>query len=551
MKKIFSLFLLSSFASSFLFSTAFAQIALPEETESMEGDTAIELASEEVSFSDTESYEWKTSIEFLVNEGIVQGYDDGTFKPNQTINRAEFTKILIESSFYGVDESYSDDCFSDVSAEDWFSKYVCFAKEANIISGNPDGSFAPAEPITQPAALKIILNVMEYEIPETEGEWFDQYLDYSEYLGMYYFQSPYVSNSNSPESHETTRGETAYFIDWMLNFEDDYDQISDADFYGDNLSAYLSNWYLDTVGELEEDFSFGMLESDCFEQELYSEEYEICYLAYDVFYDEEWAWDWDYDWDDYENDDEWDFDEVGDPESMAVYTIEGSELTLIRNDSTEYTEEEYEMIWDYFAGVIPESYREHITGFEVFTDGYGGTLAAVAPTYESDYMDWTLYVDIEDTIIDGELEEFEFPLTVIHEYAHVLTLQDEQVPVSYWYDDESRAADEALCDTLFLDEGCANEDSYIYQFYLEFWADIEDDHASYYDGYEYYYDGHETDFITEYAATNAVEDLAETFSYFVFYDQPSDDSTLANEKILFLYEFEELLALRSIIRQHL
>ena len=43
-------------------------------------------------FADTEEYQWADSVDFLHHEGIIEGYEDGTFRPNQGINRAEFTK---------------------------------------------------------------------------------------------------------------------------------------------------------------------------------------------------------------------------------------------------------------------------------------------------------------------------------------------------------------------------------------------------------------------------------------------------------------------------
>jgi hypothetical protein len=556
MKTFFRSLTLSVLIFSLLSQSAFAAMVPPpssrdndeveEEVMLTEEDSNDDYGLGDTELTDIWDYDYSASIQYLVDEKIVDGYDDYTFRPENSINRAEFTKILIEATYIGVDESYADDCFTDVSKDAWYSPYVCFAKSEGILAGNPDGSFGPSDPITQPAALKIIFNTLEYEVPETDGEWYQMYLDKAEYLAMYYFESDYSNTEGSAAQHELTRGEAAYFMAWILS-EESIDKISEEQFYDDNLSAYISNWYLDEVGELDEDYTFGMSESDCQEQESYYEKHEICYLAYDQYYDDSWAWD-DYDFDEDYEQEEWDFDEDGEPESMAIYSIDGSDITLESNISTTHTEEDFELLWDYFANTIPESDRQYITKVEFFTDGMGNTLAAVAPTYESNYIDWTLYIDVNDSLNeDGTIESIEFPLTVIHEYTHVLTLQNEQVPVSYWSSDASRVAEEALCDTLFLDEGCANEDSYIYQFYLNYWQEID----AYDDVFDYYFDGHENDFITEYAATSIAEDIAESFSYFVFYDKPASNSTVADEKILFFYEYDELVTLRTIIRSRL
>ena len=68
---------------------------------------------------------YSEAINFIADQGIVQGYSDGTYKPIKKINRAEFTKIIIEAQFPG--QAYGANCFSDVNDE-WFAQYVCFAK---------------------------------------------------------------------------------------------------------------------------------------------------------------------------------------------------------------------------------------------------------------------------------------------------------------------------------------------------------------------------------------------------------------------------------------
>jgi len=68
------------------------------------------------------------AINFLKENGIISGYSDGTFKPTNPLNRAELLKILVEGVGYSPDENVYKNCFSDVK-EDWYAKYVCYAKE--------------------------------------------------------------------------------------------------------------------------------------------------------------------------------------------------------------------------------------------------------------------------------------------------------------------------------------------------------------------------------------------------------------------------------------
>jgi hypothetical protein len=116
---------------------------------------------EERSFEDVpSSHPNAAAINFVRNEGIVTGYDDGTFRPDQTINRAEFTKIIITANFTqeAIDNCESEDLFTDVHQSDWFADYVCIGKNDNVISGYDDGSFGPASPVNFAEAAKIVVN---------------------------------------------------------------------------------------------------------------------------------------------------------------------------------------------------------------------------------------------------------------------------------------------------------------------------------------------------------------------------------------------------------
>lgn len=110
------------------------------------------------------------AIAYLVKEGIVSGYPDGTFRPEQEINRAEFTKIIIGSRFAPL---AIDGClpsippallfsrsliFPDVARHQWFAKYVCKAKVSGMVGGYPDGTFRPAIDINFAEAAKILAN---------------------------------------------------------------------------------------------------------------------------------------------------------------------------------------------------------------------------------------------------------------------------------------------------------------------------------------------------------------------------------------------------------
>ncbi|OGJ48845.1 hypothetical protein A2344_02655 [Candidatus Peregrinibacteria bacterium RIFOXYB12_FULL_41_12] len=118
------------------------------------------------SFSDMDSSdEAYDAVIGLYEIGIIEGYDDGTFGAENTVNRAELLKILIEGvGTIEISDDYAN-CFDDVSDE-WYAKYVCYAKEQGWVSGYDDGNFYPAQTVNKVEALKMLLMVFGYELEE-------------------------------------------------------------------------------------------------------------------------------------------------------------------------------------------------------------------------------------------------------------------------------------------------------------------------------------------------------------------------------------------------
>lgn len=118
-------------------------------------------------FSDvTYSDPSREAINFLKENDVVEGYGDGTFKSLNKINRAEFLKIVVGSlDDFDVRKENGKDCFTDVKDE-WFARYVCYAKSKGIVGGYSDGSFKPANNINFAEASKIVVNAFDFDESE-------------------------------------------------------------------------------------------------------------------------------------------------------------------------------------------------------------------------------------------------------------------------------------------------------------------------------------------------------------------------------------------------
>lgn len=131
------------------------------------------------------------AIEYFRERNIIQGYEDGTFRPYQEANRAEALKIILLSSDIEVDISTLGlNIFPDVSAEDWYYPYIKKAKELEIVEGYPDGYFRPEQTLNIAETLKIIMITNGVEVntvdeftsvyPDVTGEvWFAPYAEYA------------------------------------------------------------------------------------------------------------------------------------------------------------------------------------------------------------------------------------------------------------------------------------------------------------------------------------------------------------------------------------
>jgi hypothetical protein len=125
------------------------------------------------------------AIQVFMSDGIISGYPDGTFKPAQPINRAEALKIII-GAFPVADEQLSQTTFSDVTDGDWFSEYVKKGISRGIINGYPDGTFKPANQINFAESLKMGLHAKGLDANTFVYSAFHQDIAASEWFAKYF-----------------------------------------------------------------------------------------------------------------------------------------------------------------------------------------------------------------------------------------------------------------------------------------------------------------------------------------------------------------------------
>lgn len=217
--------------------------------------------------------------------------------------------------------------------------------------------------------------------------------------------------------------------------------------------------------------------------------------------------------------------------------------------------EAHQLVWNYASALLPPDKLKWISQYEIFTDGSDNVLAWIGAKDMFDRSHWTLGVDIADAQNPVDLT-----YTLTHEFGHLITLNTEQIPqTDFAYGWQQNPS---VCKQFSNPYGCSLPDSYLNRFYQRFWINIFDEwretvekiHTNSYDEQytlvEEFYKKHTDQFVREYAATNIHEDTAESFMRFVLEPKPVGNGVV-DQKILFFYDFPELVAMRAQMIQNI
>lgn len=137
-------------------------------------------------FSDVSDSYTATAVETLRLMGVLDGYGDGTFRPDTVLNRAQFCKMAV----YAMDGSgelgrYSTvTIFPDVKPSHWASAYINMAARKGIISGFADGKFKPGQTVTTGQAVTILMRGLGYKDEDMGGVWPQSYMAEAQTNGL-------------------------------------------------------------------------------------------------------------------------------------------------------------------------------------------------------------------------------------------------------------------------------------------------------------------------------------------------------------------------------
>ena len=210
-----------------------------------------------------------------------------------------------------------------------------------------------------------------------------------------------------------------------------------------------------------------------------------------------------------------------------------------------FVEKDDQMVWDMFLAVAGEEFaNEHVRDLVTYRDADTGLLAYV-DRYRDEEPSWALVVNANAADSTNRKWVRDMGVVLVHEYAHMLTLGEDQVQGK-----KSRAYCKKGGTFYQNGYGCLEEDSYFNHFIHRFWTQEEYDLAleSFGNGEtDEFYEGREDEYVTEYAASRPVEDVAESFTEFILRKKPTGTKE-KDEKVLFFYKYPELVELRERMR---
>lgn len=514
-----------------------------------------------LAFSDVPaSHKNAEAIEYIAEEGIISGFSDGTFQLEKQISRAAFTKIVVsasvtENTITNCTESFSRPqmsivFFSDVTKDDWFAPYACVAGIQQIISGFSDNTFRPANTITLAAAAKIITKAFDIPTQDMlhENLW--------HLPGIIALENLDVISSDEDPWQRITRGQTAEMLYRILSLESTENNITQESILSVHKKIQEKNTSSQKKTEEEKTPNDSCQKPEfpwagCLKGEVYDEIlkrcvrkcaaegcarldkaidnkmenlFEVPMVTNDAYQSET-------------------------PIMISTYTIKNNSIQLseLGKDLDPYLQKiqknssEHKEIWTKVQKIFPKKYFEPFTEFQIFSDGAGKiTGEAYQQKKGGGFSEkWGLAFDPKDND--------DLAYSILHELGHAIVITDEEME----YDQQYYA-----CHNEGVQKKTVRKE-YLTSFTETFWEPYGDDFWRISNMEDSAKKEREIQslskkyidfFLTEYSLTNPTEDFCETFAHFVLLPKPASDTAIADQKILFFYDYPEFIRLRDSLR---
>ena len=176
------------------------------------------FAAQAFAFTDltNSSVETQKAVDKLVELGILNGYIDNTFRPDDSINRAEFAKVatLALSQKTGVVMGAVQELdFADVSKNAWYAKDVANAVALGLMKGDAEGTFRPTDTVSNAEVITVLMRALGYTDADLQTvDWPTNYMNKATELDL--INS--AADGDFYPNKACTRGQAATYVARML-----------------------------------------------------------------------------------------------------------------------------------------------------------------------------------------------------------------------------------------------------------------------------------------------------------------------------------------------
>lgn len=174
------------------------------------------------SFRDVKGTKYEVAVKELSDLGVINGVENGIFKPDGKVTRAQLSKMLVLA--YDLKGS-GNVKFSDYDEKNWAADYIKTAVKNNVVAGYGDNTFRPENNVTYAEAITMLLRAAKLETKEMKtGKWPDAYISKAEEMNIF------ENVSNHSNSSKATRGDVALMIYNLMNYEElPFEEVSGED----------------------------------------------------------------------------------------------------------------------------------------------------------------------------------------------------------------------------------------------------------------------------------------------------------------------------------
>lgn len=204
--------------------------------------------------------EFEAVVGKLSAVGVMEGFPDGTFRPEEEITRAQFAAIAIRALGLGdaAEVSVANTVFSDVNFSHWAAGYINLAVDRGVIKGYPDGTFRPEAKLSNAEAITILVRLVGMgPVIDKQGTWPANYVSAANNEGI-------LKGVNVASTTNSTRGIAAKMLantlevqKWGATGYDNDGSVTYGKLWDDELKLTLLNDNLEIV-ELEDVMFYGV-----------------------------------------------------------------------------------------------------------------------------------------------------------------------------------------------------------------------------------------------------------------------------------------------------